>query len=267
MAVTNITNSGNSHTLVSLASGASSGCIRITGTFAQGHAGSGNHNPLAATSSIKLCIPGSSSSSVLGTNTIAADVVATVNTNCTSCAVVQPLPLQLVSFNAQAGSNGNMLSFVTANEKNIASFEAERSTDGKTFSRISNKIAPQNSNAEHAYYWNDEQPATGMNYYRIRISEMDGSSSYSGVVTVSNSSRGNTTTSVFPNPAQDKVNIRINGAQTDVIVSIEDMTGRQLYRSAGSNAVEVSISGWQPGIYIVRTTISGTTSVYRFVKS
>jgi len=267
--VANITNSGNTHTLFSLGAGVTSACVRITGTYAQGHAGAGNHNPLSASSGLKLCIPGSSASSVLGTNTLAADIVATVNTNCISCLSIQPLPLQLLSFSAQASGNGNTLSFVTANEKSIASFEVERSADGRSFTKIGSRIIPMNTAAEHVYYWNDEQPVAGMNYYRIKIAEMDGSSSYSGTVTVNNSLRDHAGTSIFPNPAQDKINIRIEAAQAgaDISVSVEDMTGRQLYRSAGSNAAEVNISGWQPGIYVVRTTINGETSVSRFVKS
>lgn len=268
MIAVNITNTGNSHTLFSLGTGVSTACLRLTGTYAQGHPGAGSHNALSASSSLKLCIPGSTSSSVLGSNTDPADIVATINTSCTVCPAASPLPLQLISFTAQAAANGNALSFATANEKNIAFFEVERSTDGKSFTKISSRITPANIAAEHTYYWNDEQPATGMNYYRIRVSELDGSNSYSGTVTVNNGLHGTTGTTVFPNPAQDKINIRIESqAGADVSVSVEDMTGRQLYRSSGNNAIQVSIAGWQPGIYIVRTTINGETSVCRFVKS
>lgn len=267
MAASSITNSGNSHTLFSLGSGVSNACLRLTGTYTQGHPGAGNHNNLSASSNLKLCIPGSSQSSVLGSNTDAADIVATINTNCTSCSVVMPLPLQLVSFTAQAAGSNNTLCMVTANEKNIAFFEAERSTDGKTFSVLGSRTAPAGNSSEHAYYWNDEQPAAGVNYYRVKITELDGTSSYSGTAMVNNGNRDHNSAIIFPNPAHDKINIRLSAqAGADIQVSVADLAGRQLYHAAG-NTTEINIAGWQPGMYVVRISINGTNSVYRFIKS
>jgi len=113
-----------------------------------------------------------------------------------------PLPLSLLSFTAVQQEGKVTAYWQTAFEKNIASFVVERSTDGKTFSKVSEQIMPANTAAQHDYSWSDKQPATGTSYYRLRISEFDGSSSLSGT-TVVNAGIRNATTALFPNPALD----------------------------------------------------------------
>ena len=72
---------------------------------------------------------------------------------------------------------------------------------------------------------------------------------------------------VFPNPAQDLVNIRF-AEPTDACIRMYDMTGRLVYASnTVDQAVTFSVKGLGGGIYVIVTTANGIQQVNRlFVK-
>jgi hypothetical protein len=72
---------------------------------------------------------------------------------------------------------------------------------------------------------------------------------------------------VFPNPAQDRVNIRF-AEPTDACIRMYDMTGRLVYASnTVDQAVTFSVKGLGGGIYVIVTTANGIQQVNRlFVK-
>ena len=72
---------------------------------------------------------------------------------------------------------------------------------------------------------------------------------------------------VFPNPTQDRVNIRF-AEPTDACIRMYDMTGRLVYASnTVDQAVTFSVKGLGGGIYVIVTTANGIQQVNRlFVK-
>jgi hypothetical protein len=178
------------------------------------------------------------------------------------------LPLTLLYFNAARQEAKVTTEWQTANEKNIAAFVVERSNDGKVFTPVSNTITPVNTASAHYYSWTDAQPATGNSFYRIRISELDGTSNLSGIAMVNN--RAGNIAALFPNPAQNKINIGFSALQAASVVSvmITDITGREIFRSSGNGALlQVDISAWHTGVYMARVVVDGEITVYRFMKS
>lgn len=72
---------------------------------------------------------------------------------------------------------------------------------------------------------------------------------------------------VYPNPAKDLVNIKMeNNIQS---VSFYDIMGKEVIRleNLGSNAIEIPVNGLEEGIYLIKSTdMQGQNSMSRFVK-
>ena len=70
---------------------------------------------------------------------------------------------------------------------------------------------------------------------------------------------------IFPNPAQDYLNILSNSV--DLIVEIMDCQARLLYsESFYSNNIQIDISGYAPGTYFIHLQTKSYNKVIKFIK-
>ncbi|WP_160328158.1 LamG-like jellyroll fold domain-containing protein [Solirubrum puertoriconensis] len=166
-----------------------------------------------------------------------------------------PLPVELVSFTAEALGAAVQLSWTTAQERNSEYFAVERSTDGRQFAEIERLAAQGTSNRTHAYATTDAQLPTqaGVLYYRLRQADLDGTTNYSPVRTVV-LDRAAHTLRVTPNPARTQASVA--GAQPNAPVEVYDATGRLLLRTtadaSGQSALRLP-AGLPSGVYFVRS--------------
>ncbi|XZF14247.1 T9SS type A sorting domain-containing protein [Chitinophagaceae bacterium MMS25-I14] len=189
-------------------------------------------------------------------------------TSATPCTVVAgaPLPLELVAFNATQSGNKAIVSFTTAQEKNIAGFIVERGTDGKTFTSVSNFISARNTVASQTYEWTDDQPQAGNNYYRLKTKEFDNTYSYSNTAVV-NIKTDHSQPVLYPNPAKEQLTLDL-GTSANTVVSIRDLLGRQYTcPSAGDGSVlNINVAALQPGNYVIQLTGKQQPQYLRFAK-
>jgi glucose/arabinose dehydrogenase len=94
------------------------------------------------------------------------------------------VPIRLVNFNAVRKNDYVLVSWKTAYEAGLRSFEVEFSTDGRSF-QLAQAATPINNINGSAYSVQHFTPLTGLVYYRLRIINADGTSEYSPVVTTS----------------------------------------------------------------------------------
>lgn len=105
------------------------------------------------------------------------------------------LPVSLLNFAAKKNSRSIDLSWITEGESNMSNYDLQRSTDGRNFSSIKT-LQSNNSLNKINYAYTDNKPVNGIAYYRLKLNEIDGSYSYSKIITVQLST-GNTVT-VYP---------------------------------------------------------------------
>jgi hypothetical protein len=166
---------------------------------------------------------------------------------------VAVLPVTLLSFTAEkvSASNAISLKWATSSEINSNFFEVEKSADGTVFSAIGKVAAKGTINAESNYYFIDNSPLSGNNYYRLKQVDVDGKYVYSEIRLVSNAIVNNELV-IYPNPAKDFVVIKAN----DVIETIEviDAKGKvQITKVDVSNKeVRIDISKLAAGSYVVK---------------
>lgn len=167
----------------------------------------------------------------------------------------QPLPVELVSFTAEALGADALLKWATASEKNNDRFEVEASADGRSFQRIGQVAGHGSSPQPHAYQLTDAAIArygVGVVYYRLRQVDADGTASYSPVRPVAVTLPAGL--ALFPNPTTQTATL--TGAVPGAPVTVLDAVGRLVLRvpadSTGTAAL-VLPTGLAAGVYVVRT--------------
>lgn len=108
----------------------------------------------------------------------------TVGNSAFDCSAIAPLPVELSSFTAAYSNNQVSLRWTTASEKNSANFVVERSFDGETFSAVSELPAAGYSSSRREYAATDRGMRKGLNYYRLKQIDLDGTFSYSQAIPV-----------------------------------------------------------------------------------
>jgi hypothetical protein len=141
-----------------------------------------------------------------------------------------PLPVKLLRFQATLQNEDEaVLRWATASEHNSAYFAVERSLDGQHFSEAGRLGAAGTTTQAHTYELRDPRRLTGLTYYRLRQVDLDGTATYSPVVTLAPTAREAAQVNVYPNPSAGAAVARLalrglDGKQ--VSVRVVDMLGR-----------------------------------------
>lgn len=94
------------------------------------------------------------------------------------------LPIELLSFSAEAHKNTVVTKWTTSTETNNDYFTVERSPDARSFMPIANIDGAGTSHASRHYSFVDDGPLPGVSYYRLKQTDFDGVFSYSDVKAV-----------------------------------------------------------------------------------
>lgn len=172
-----------------------------------------------------------------------------------SCGVV---PVKLISFTGKVVSDKPNLSWTTASEENFDHFEIERSATGADFKTIS-QVSPKGLNSNGASYTTvDAYPFNGVNFYRLKMVDRDGSFAYSDVIKLVTGKKGMAVTQLFPNPAKDVLYVELQSDKKQVLTAIIfDVTGKQLQVNQvavgeGINNTTLGLSKLAGGTYILQ---------------
>ena len=89
------------------------------------------------------------------------------------------LPVTLVQFNAFREGDRVRLHWQTSTEQNNYGFYIQRSKDGKDWPSLGFVSGQGDSYRTVDYHFTDDNPNTGVNYYRLKQEDYDGSPAYS----------------------------------------------------------------------------------------
>jgi hypothetical protein len=72
---------------------------------------------------------------------------------------------------------------------------------------------------------------------------------------------------ISPNPAEDKLNIKLLSANENVKLEVFDVLGKLIYKGEITQLESsVNISNWKSGVYLVRVSNNKSTQTKRFIK-
>ena len=178
------------------------------------------------------------------------------------------LPVNLQSISATNEGSRNRIDWTSTEEKNLNRYELQHAPDGKTFEKIETVNAQGKAFGYIAY---DRKPNSGVNYYRLKMIDNDGTFAYSKTVTTT--MRGNNsgfTVTTYPNPAANSLTIEVyGGATTGGQVALSDAAGL----SIGSYQLEptrgyitIDLTNVAAGIYFVKYSDGTHTETVKVTK-
>jgi len=183
------------------------------------------------------------------------------------------LAIHLLNFTAAKATGGAQVVWNTENEENYTNFTVERSSDGgATFNVIGGFV----SGAQGTYNLLDKNPPQTTDFYRLKMTDLNGTITYSKVVTLSfgNATMAKSSINVYPNPATSTLNLTISQNGNSAIpasspigitgpapvttgqsydIKIINITGSVIKSGVSANASwHDNVSSLLPGTYIIQ---------------
>ncbi len=175
------------------------------------------------------------------------------------------LPITLVSFQAKTREKKVDLKWITMSEKNNDYFTLEKTKDGLNYEEIKKVTGAGNFNEIIRYEETDENPYTGISYYRLSQTDFDGHQLFYPLQSVSLEMKNESIISVQPNPInlEGEVKIIIEGEKNETaIVSLLDSYGRTCFYNTfltieNQNIIEITLPDKIiEGIYFLKIIIT-----------
>ena len=183
-----------------------------------------------------------------------------------------PLPVTLLYFTARKqSSTTSLLEWKTSQEINSESFDVERSNDAVRFSKIGNVAAAGNSTLPISYSFTDNNPAKGMNYYRLKQIDIDGRFVYSPARLLMFDVLDAATVMYYPNPTNGILFIELSSVNVNeaTIINITNASGAVVNQyklsSISGNKIQIDLSRYAKGTYFIQLRTPTLNSTQRVV--
>ncbi len=178
--------------------------------------------------------------------------------------LVNPLPVELLTFFAKNVNGDVKLNWSTSSETNNKGFFIERSLDGVNYKDLDFVAGAGNSKSVKNYGYLDENAfnLASTIFYRLRQVDFDGTITLSNVAIVSESDRIEDGVAVYPNPFSHTTGILIIAANSGIAnIEVVDLLGRTVASqsnsiSMGSQYLNLNgLNQLTAGVYTVRINI------------
>ncbi|MCW5913167.1 MAG: T9SS type A sorting domain-containing protein [Chitinophagaceae bacterium] len=167
------------------------------------------------------------------------------------------IPLKLLSFTGQSTDNSVALEWIAANEEGVKDYVVMHSIDATTFRPIGVVQAKCNGcSGEVEYKYYDNQPSSGVNYYKLQMRDLDGNYRFSDVVKVAFNNKMQAVI-LSPNPTSGKFKISGLSIDNTYKIRITSADGRVMVTkmlSPQSVNYEEDASQWAAGTYFISIT-------------
>jgi hypothetical protein len=184
-----------------------------------------------------------------------------------------PLPVNLLHFQASIEGGRVLLDWATTSENNSDYFSIESSIDAVNFTEVTRVSAAGNSNVLLNYRAFDNAPASDVSYYRLRQVDYDGRFMYSNVEVVNIPTLWRNEMVLSPNPVINFLDVRLDPDRfTKPEISIRDIQGREVMLHSGytvdpRHALKLDLSALPAGLYFLNVTERGFTATKRVIRN
>lgn len=172
------------------------------------------------------------------------------------------VPVEMTLFEAILKEKQVYLDWQTASELNNLGFEIEKSIDGRNWENIGFVEGKGTTFEFSDYQFIDENPAVGINYYRLKQLDTDGQFEFSDIRSIIYNELG--TIAIYPNPTKDVVVVDLGNQMANI--EIFDLTGRLIMNTNSNNTIQnIDFSNFENGIYVLRINGNGWQKVEKIV--
>lgn len=167
-------------------------------------------------------------------------------------------PIKLTDFSLQIIDNNNCnIKWRTYSENPGASFTIQRSNNSRDFRDVA--TVSGNGKNINDYSYIDKETEAGTQYFRIKITEASGKTSYSEIALIKNQS--NLGASIYPNPAENEFKITIPAQYLPATIQIYNAEGRTIHAISTLQPTVSVNRRLVKGIYAVRITSNNNVSI------
>jgi len=169
------------------------------------------------------------------------------------------LPITIKNFDAAKENGIAKLSWTTIDAKYFSHFELERSgADAKSFQTIAS-IPFRNADGEVKYTYDDKTPLNGINFYRLKLVDLNGTFTYTKTRSLQFSI--DDAMDIYPNPVSKWLHIFLPDNVSDI--SLYSIDGRQIPTSFSNINTQhgMDVSALANGIYSLRIVSGNKVTV------
>ena len=173
------------------------------------------------------------------------------------------LPVKLAFYSASFVNCTSLINWKSVTEENFSHYVVEYSIDGINF-KIVSKV---NSKGGNSIYSVTHSAGQGKAYYRLKMVDVNGKIEYSSIISL-DANCNKSSVLVYPNPAQDFINVNITGVDNKVTrAQLFDGVGQVILNKTLQNGTtQLDISRMAPGVYQLKLIYSKGTENIQIVK-
>lgn len=172
-----------------------------------------------------------------------------------------PLPVNLLSFTARLENQQVFLTWTTSREMNNAGFKIERSIDKDHWLDIGFVEGRGSQQIQADYQFVDGIHHGGINYYRLKQVDLDGSFFYSPIITAQLPAQKDHA-KLYPNPT---TGIIYMPSSPEAMVFIHSSTGNILKKMRVISG-QINLSDFPPGVYVLKIQSQDQQIIQRIMK-
>jgi len=194
--------------------------------------------------------------------------VAGVGNDLTSCNFpLFVLSSPSITFSASIkNQHSALITWTIAQSLNTNGYSIEYSADGKQWYEIS-YMQKTGNDLSKTYSYTHDNLVNGTHYYRLRVTEYNGITTYSSIKRVDIAQSASL--SIWPNPASDQLKVQLSSTSgSGSTLFLYDKTGRLLSQGVLQIGItSVNIKNFTAGSYIARIQhANGTVTNQQFIK-
>lgn len=184
------------------------------------------------------------------------------------------LPVQLGKFDVEyfSDEHATYLTWKTITELNNDRFEVQRSTDGETFETIHIVKGAGTTSMETDYISVDTKPNIGMNYYRLKQVDHDGSTRMSEIRSINILDDFYDILAFTPNPTTGQTEVLFNSYRKEnVQLQVLSVEGKEVIKMElpavpGGNRFDLDLTTVEGNVFFVTISTSSKTYSGKLVK-
>lgn len=184
---------------------------------------------------------------------------------------VMILPIELAYFKGRITDDKQVaLNWQTITERNNAYMIVERSKDGFTFKEIGRVEGKGTTEEPQWYNFVDEKPHPGLNYYRLRQIDFDGTNQLHKTIGVEVPFASRLSYNLFPNPAKEKVTLQLDSDLQEAgrldVFNPNGLLLQTITFNRDNRSITLNLEPFPVGLYLLRIAAGGEVAQERIIK-
>jgi predicted outer membrane repeat protein len=162
--------------------------------------------------------------------------------------ITDPLPVRWISFDGKLDDDNHAKLNWKVDQTSVADYQIERSSNAKDF-RIVGRVSATGDGTSQ-YSFTDPVAAVGTVYYRIRQTDLDGTYSYSRIISLTGPE--GVQLMVYPNPTGGKVTVQVSPEYLGTWLKLINSSGILVKQvELKGQTLEIPLDNYPAGIYIL----------------